>query len=268
MNKPESEFSLHADKIQIVQFNPVAKDVVITAAFDKTVFIWDLNDMTSPKLELQGHDDQLYSLAFSRSGRFVATVCRDGRIRIFDPTSGSTVPVVEGGDIVAKKGARVVWVLNDEYLVVTGFSRQSERQVMLFRAEDMKLLATEVLDVSPAILIPHYDDDSSTLFLTGKGESTVTTFEVSLDPPHFFALSPYKPAGLHQGFAFLPKNVCDVRKVEFARAYRLTNKTIEPVSFTVPRVKKNFFQDDLFPPTRILWEPTMTSSEWFSGCQR
>ena len=54
------------------------------------------------------------------------------------------------------------------YLIVTGFSRQSERQVMVYRTEDLTLLNSVTLDVSPAILLPHYDADSNTLFLTGK----------------------------------------------------------------------------------------------------
>ena len=60
----------------------------------------------------------------------------------------------------------------------------------------------------------------------------MTTFEVASD----------KAAGLHQAISFLHKNVCNVRDVEFARAYRITNTTIEPVSFSVPRVKTSFFQ--------------------------
>ncbi len=96
----------------------------------------------------------------------------------------------------------------------------------------------------------------------------MNTFEVSTDKPHLFALSPYKPGGLHQGLAFLHKNVVDVKAVEFARAYRLTDTTIEPVAFSVPRVRTAFFQDDLFPPTRVLWEATMTAEEWFAGEDR
>ena len=47
---------------------------------------------------------------------------------------------------------------------------------------------------------------------------------------------------MHQAISFLHKNACNVRDVEFARAYRITNTTIEPVSFSVPRVKTAFFQ--------------------------
>ena len=75
-----------------------------------------------------------------------------------------------------------------------------------------------------------------------QGEGTVTTFEVSSDPPHLFALSPYKPGGLHQGLAFMPKKVVDVRAVEFARAFRLMDGGIEPVAFSVPRVRTTMFQ--------------------------
>ena len=98
-----------------------------------------------------------------------------------------------------------------------------------------------------------------------QGESTVATFEVSLESPHLFALSPYRPSGLHIGLSFLPKNILDVKQVEFARAFRLTNTTIEPISFTVPRVKTEFFQSDLFPSTRVLWTPTLTAQEWLQG---
>ena len=96
----------------------------------------------------------------------------------------------------------------------------------------------------------------------------MTTFEVSTDAPHLFPLSPYRPSGLHQGLAFVHKNVCNVRDVEFARAFRLTNTTIEPVAFSVPRVKTAFFQDDLFPPTRVTWEPTVDAAEWFGGSEK
>ena len=41
----------------------------------------------------------------------------------------------------------------------------------------------------------------------------------------------------HQGFVFLPKTVCEVQEVEFARALRLGQSTLEPVAFCVPRVK-------------------------------
>jgi len=269
VNKADMELSVAPDKVTIVKWHPLAQDILATVAFDKSVKIWDLNKTeTGPQIVLEGHTDQLFSVEWSLCGRYLASVCKDGKIRIFEPTK-SPQPISEGGEIVPKKGARIAWVLNGHYLIVTGFSKTSERLVMVYKlGVSPELVHTAILDVSPAVLVPFYDEDSCTLFLTSKGESLVTTFEVSLDAPHLFALSPYRPSGLHQGLAFLPKNVVDVRNVEFARAYRLTNNTIEPISFTVPRVKTVYFQDDLFPNTKVLWEPTLSAEEWIQGSQK
>ena len=104
---------------------------------------------------------------------------------------------------------------------MTGFSRQSERLLTLYSSNDLKQVACETLDVSPAILIPFYDEDSSTVFLSGKGETTVHTYEIAMDPPHLFPLSPYKSSNGSQGFGFLRnKSAMNVREIEFARAYR------------------------------------------------
>jgi len=46
--------------------------------------------------------EQIFSSEWSPSGQYLATVCKDGKIRIFNPRTGST-PIVEGGEIVAKK---------------------------------------------------------------------------------------------------------------------------------------------------------------------
>ena len=187
--------------------------------------------------------------------------------RIFRPRE-KTSPVVVGGEVIPKKGARIVWTNDNEFLVVTGFTKQSERTLSVYRTEDLKKVSSETLNVSPAILIPFYDEDSSTLFLQGKGETTMYCYEVGLDSPHLFPLSVYKHGG-SQGFAFLNnKSAMKVRETEFARAYRLTPTNIEPVSFSVPRVKTTHFQDDLFPPTRVLWQPALAGADWLAGLDR
>jgi coronin-7 len=72
---------------------------------------------------------------------------------------------------------------------------------------------------------------------------------VTEEAPYLCPLSHHRCNSLHQGLSFLPKSVCNVSNVEFARALRLTNNTIEPLSFTVPRIKviiKDCDHDTLF----------------------
>jgi coronin-7 len=158
---------------------------------------------------------------------------------------------------------------NGTQLAVIGFSRVSERQIILYSSDDIaKEIASHGIDVNPAILIPFYDEGSSTLFLAGKGDTTVFAFEISPTAdgePHIHALSNFNCPSPHQAVAFLPKICCDVKAVEFAKGYRLTDSTIEPVSVTVPRLRAEFFQDDIFPKQRVTWEPSLTAAQWFSG---
>uniref|UniRef100_A0A1Y1M7H8 Coronin n=1 Tax=Photinus pyralis TaxID=7054 RepID=A0A1Y1M7H8_PHOPY len=264
INTPEEEFSAHSDKIYFIKFHPLAQNVLASGSYDMTVRIWNLSN-TSENIVLEGHTEHIFSFAWSPCGVYCATVSKDGKIRIYNPRKG-TSPIYTGKGPVGSRGARVVWALEGSCIVVTGFDKVSERQIMVYKANDLSApLNTVGLDVSPAILMPFYDEDSSTLFLTGKGDSTIYAYEVTEEAPYICPLSHHRCSTLHQGLSFLPKNECDVSNVEFAKALRLTNNTIEPLSFTVPRIKMELFQDDLFPPTIVTWKPTLSSSEWFAG---
>lgn len=55
--------------------------------------------------------------------------------------------------------------------------------------------------------------------------------------PFFLPLSPGTFSTTHQAISMGHKVECDVRIVEFMKGWRLTEKTIELLSFRVPRVK-------------------------------
>ncbi|XP_049299985.1 coronin-7 isoform X2 [Anopheles funestus] len=263
-NEPEALLVAHTDKIYIMRFHPLAQNVLLTASTDMVMKLWDLVEMKE-KYSLHGHTDQIFCFSWSPCGRYGATVSKDGRVRVYEPRK-SPQPTKEGTGPVGTRGARIVWALEGEYLVVTGFDKVSERQIYVYKLTDLNAPMGMVgLDVSPAILMPFYDEDSSTLFATGKGDSTIYCFEITDEAPFICPLSHHRCTSLTQGLSFLSKNHCDVASVEFARALRLTNGTVEPLSFKVPRIKSELFQDDLFPPTKVLWQPTLSGEEWFAG---
>lgn len=121
-NTPTRELNAHLEKIHFIRFHPLAKNVLLTASYDMTIKIWDLNTLEQHQC-LQGHTDQIFSFAWSSCGTFGATVCKDGKIRVYDPRK-SNQPIREGiGGPVGTRGARISYVLEDEYLVVTGFDK-------------------------------------------------------------------------------------------------------------------------------------------------
>ncbi|OQR76932.1 coronin-7-like, partial [Tropilaelaps mercedesae] len=266
LTQPDFELKGHKDKVTLLKFHPSAKDILASASQDQTILIWDL-DQQAFVYELEGHTDQIFSMAWHPDGSLLATVCKDQKLRVYDPRKSSD-PLMSGMGPSGTRGARVCWALGGTHLITTGFTKVSERQITLYDAAELTAIHTEGIDVSPAILIPFYDEDSSTLFLTGKGDTTIFCFEVLAEAPNFFPLSHFKCPGPHQSVSFLHKNACNVAQVEFATCFRLTSSTVEPLAFKVPRLRSEFFQDDLFPDTRMTWKPTMTSKQFTDLCSK
>ncbi|MCJ8739482.1 hypothetical protein PDJAM_G00047780, partial [Pangasius djambal] len=268
LTEPECVLQGHTEKIYSIKFHPHASGLVVSSSYDMTVRLWDLETGREVK-KLSGHQDQIFGMAWSPNGKFLATVCKDGKVRLFDPRK-SIEPIQEGPGPEGHRGGRVVWVCDGQYLLVSGFDCRSERQLYLFSAESLASgpVATAPADVSPSTLIPFYDTDTSLVILTGKGDTRVYIYEILTEAPYFMECSSFHSSEPHKGLCFLPKTVCDVRDVEVARAVRLSKTTIEPVAFKVPRVRKEFFQDDVFPETAVWWESTLSAAAWLSGSDR
>ncbi|KAM5152135.1 coronin-7-like [Mantella aurantiaca] len=265
LSEPHSVLIGHNERIYTVRFHPCASDILASSSYDMTVRVWNLQT-GKDVLTLQGHDDQIFSLDWSPDGKYLATCCKDQRIRIYEPRV-SNRPKQEGAGPEGARGARVLWVCDGKYLLASGFDSRSERQLSLHSAENLSQgpIATVSLDVSPSTLIPHFDPDTGLLVLTGKGDTRSFIYEVTAENPYFLECNSFVTGDPHKGFQYLRKTDCAVREVEILRALRLCTNSLEPVAFRVPRVKKEFFQDDVFPPTRVTWEPALSAAQWLSG---
>ncbi|XP_069762357.1 coronin-7-like [Narcine bancroftii] len=265
LSDPETILRGHSEKIYSIRFHPQAADILASSSYDMTVRIWNLHS-GKEEIVLRGHTDQIFSMSWSPDGQQLATVSRDGSIRVYDPRRADH-PVQEGPGPAGGRGARILWVNHGHYLLVSGFNSLSERQIYLYTAASLSSgpIATVNINAAPSILIPFYDEDTSVLYLTGKGDIRVHIYEVLSEDPYFLQCSSFNSARPHKGLCFLPKTECNVREVEIARALCLGHSSLECVIFKVPRVKKEYFQDDIFPDTIVWWRPALSASTWLSG---
>ncbi|NXG70619.1 CORO7 protein, partial [Baryphthengus martii] len=215
LQEPETVLQGHTEKIYSIRFHPVASNLLVSSSYDMTVRIWDLST-GQEALCLQGHTDQIFCLAWSPDGKKLATVSKDTRLRLYEPRR-SPQPQQEGPGPEGGRGARLVWVCGGDYLLVSGFDSRSERRILLYRAQALPQgpLSVVGLDVAPSTLLPFYDEDTSVVFLTGKGDTRVFLYEVTPEPPYFLECNSFTSSEPHKGFVFLPKTVCEVREVEF-----------------------------------------------------
>eukprot|EP00124_Ichthyophonus_hoferi_P003162 Ihof_evm2s259 gene=Ihof_evmTU2s259 len=258
--EPIRDLKGHTMKASLVKFHPLASDILYSAGLDYTVRGWDLSN--GCEFVQIAHPDQIHSMDISFDGARVVTLCGDGCVRVWEARNGALIKMTKGNGAI--RGGRVKFLESTNRIVVTGMIG-GLRQVQIVDENTLEVLATHKLDSQPAPLDPVYDAGSSVLFLCGRGEGTIHMLELTDQAPYLFLLASYTSAQTQLGISFLPKPQCDVRNVEFMRALKLTKTHIEVVSFSIPRSKRKYFQDDLFPPTPITWEPTLTGLDWLKG---
>jgi len=265
---PHLELRGHQERLYCIRYHPYVSGVLATASYDRTVRVWNVDEARAERI-LRGHTDAVFGMSWSPDGFKLATICKDGFVRVYDVLN-SDKPIAEEkcGPAPNSKAARIEWVLNGKALLVSGFGRGNLRQIYLFDSESLAHLQTEDINQSPSLLIPYYDPDINVLYMYAKGEETLYLYEILEEEPYFQVLTPYKAEGLHFALAFLPKVYCDIKAAEIARAYRLTkDNRIERMSFSVPRVKLGYFQDDIYPDTIDRLKPYLSASEWFAGAK-
>jgi hypothetical protein len=265
---PEAEQVLKGDgvdKIATIAFHPTAKDLLTVLTNDQgtcAIRLFDLKEGKEVKkttLDLDG----AFNMIWSPVGDKVAVATKDGRILTIDPRKPESQAVGPAHD--SPRSFQITWI-DESHLLSVGFSKGSQRRINLYQFADktIKTLSSFMMDISPSVLFPQYDPDTHILYVWGKGERQIQAFEIrpenDLEPiaklPSFTSGSP------QLGVAFFPKRLVDVKKVEVDKVLRLTAKAIEEVSFTIPRNKPDFFQDDIYVNTLDVEHSSTTASEW------
>ncbi|KAI1296084.1 Coronin-7 [Mortierella claussenii] len=263
------------DKIFLILFHPLAKDVLLSASMDRndpTLRLWDLKAQQE-KVAMKGHKDVIFSCAFNHLGTKIVSVCRDKKIRVWDALSGQLIQEGPGHDSL--RACRVLWLGESDIVASVGFGRGSQREILLFNSNDLAKgpIDKKIMDNSPGILVPHYDPDTSVLGISARGDRVMKHFEVLIgiakeDTPGkslLVEVANLEQTTLQQDVAYLPKRYCNVRELELAKMYRLTYNSVEVIRVSVPRSKREFFQDDLFPDTVDVESATMEAEAFFGG---
>ncbi|KAF9190083.1 Coronin-7 [Haplosporangium sp. Z 767] len=263
------------DKISLIMFHPKARNVLLSASADRsdpTLRLWDLKSQKE-MVAIKGHKDVIFSCDFNHTGTKIVSVCRDKIVRVWDALTGELLQQGPNHDSV--RSCRVLWLGESDMIASVGFGRGSQREILLYDANDLEggPIDRKQMDNSPGVLVPHYDPDTSILGVSARGDRVMKHFEILRGTREdavagknlIVDIASLEQGSLQQDVAYLPKRYCNIKEVELAKMYRLTYNSVEVISVSVPRNKKEFFQDDLFPDTVDVEAATMEAGEFFAG---
>ncbi|KAI6176505.1 Coronin [Aphelenchoides bicaudatus] len=260
LSEPVVELS-HEKRVNTLEWHPTANNILFTAGGENIILVWNVGTGEA-LLEIAGHPDQIWSISFNYDGSRFVTTCKDRQIRVLDSHSGSVLSQGEGHEGIRPQ--RAIFVKDDK-IFTTGFTKRSERLYALRSQDNLSVpIIQDELDTSNGVLFPMYDEDSSLLYLAGKGGSAILYYEINDDPPYVHYINTYNTNEPQRGIAFMPKRGLNAVQNEIARIYKVTTKGIVDVlQFYVPR-KSDLWQSDLYPDTRST-EPALTADEFAEG---
>ena len=133
MTKEVQIYKKHTKKVPYVTFNPVASDVVASAAFNGEVHVWNtLKGETFVELKA---DDAPTCLNWSANGALLGITCKNKFINIFDPRANKMIlkhQINEGF-----QSSKFTWVDNDCF-ATTGWTKGGAKQLKLWDVRKVK----------------------------------------------------------------------------------------------------------------------------------
>ncbi|XP_061626812.1 coronin-2A isoform X1 [Phyllopteryx taeniolatus] len=264
------ELQGHSRRVGLIEWHPTANNILFSTAYDYKVMIWNLDYpdqvIKNPVRTISHHTDVVLSMSFNTDASLMATTCKDRKVRLIEPRSGT---LLQEANCKTHKASKVLILDNVNKLLTSGTSRWNDRQIALWDLDDLSVpLLEENLDGSSGFLFPFYDPDTHMLYLAGKGDGNIRYYEITSEKPYIHYLTEYRSSLPQKGMGVMPKRGLDVSSCEVFRFYKLvTIKTlIEPLSMIVPR-RSESYQEDIYPMTAGN-KAALTADEWLSGIDR
>ncbi|GFS07504.1 coronin [Elysia marginata] len=262
ISEPVVSLPVFERRVENVLWNPQA-DGILACTSHTSVKIFDVTGADGKQVyEFSGHGDQIQSVTWQGEGTLMATSCRDKKLRVIDPRSGTVVQEGKGHQNI--KDSRLLWLPRKDFMISTGFSQSRSRQVSVWDQRNLSSsLHTMDIDNSTGIIMPLHDPDTSMTFLIGKGDTSLNFMEFTEKDPYLTSSGVDRCEQI-KGVAMVPKRSMSLMDGEVNRLLVLCQRSIVPAPYIVPRKSYRDFHADLYPVT-LSGEPALSAAQWING---
>ncbi|MCG7204254.1 WD40 repeat domain-containing protein [Streptomyces arenae] len=173
----------HTGAVYLTSFSPDGK-LLATAAYDRTVRLWDVSDPTRPEPlgePLRGHTSWVSSAVFSPDGRTLASAGDDGTVRLWD-VSDPTHPTALAAPLTGHDGTIYLAAFSPDGRTLA--TADEDRTVRLWDVHDPRRPASlgTLTGHTEAVRSIAFSPDGHTL-AAGSDDNSILLYDVS-DPRH------------------------------------------------------------------------------------
>lgn len=264
IKEPIATLSGASKKVLSAEWNPMAAGVLASAAFDGSVFLWDVT--RTHLVNTVKFGDAVLSLKWSWAGQQAACTTKDKFLHVCDlrTTSAPLSTLCHEGS----KAAKCTWLDGlagkAGHLITAGFGKSQARELAVWDIRNFTAALSRIeLDRGSASLYPTYDETTGIVYVCGKGDTVCRYYQ--FHDGALKAIDAYRSTSPIKNFCFIPKLAVNQMRAEIGRMLKQENNNVLlPVSFIVPRKNQDVFQPDLYPPAPDC-VPTLTADEWLNG---
>ena len=257
-------YQKHTKKVPFVTFNPIASDVLCSAAFNGEIHLW--NALKGESFCELNAEDQPTWVSWSPNGALIGTTTKNKLMNVFDPRSNKLIFKQQINE--AFQAAKFAWIDNETF-VTTGWNKAGAKFLKLWDVRKVKEdLSSEgevtsvQIDTSKTVTTPFVDRESKLLFTVGKGEASTHTYDYSEGTLKKGLVAKSTEPSIYS--VMFERKCLDYNKNEIDRFARYVNsQKVYYVSFTIPR-RNPGFDPTLYPPVET-GEAALTFEQWTAG---
>ena len=256
-------YNKHTKKVPFVTFNPIASDVVCSAAFNGEIHVW--NAIQGETVCEVNAEDAPTWVSWSPNGVLIGATTKNKFMNVFDPRNNKTVMKHQINEQF--QSAKFGWIDNDTF-VTTSWNKAGMKMLKLWdlRKVNEDLTSSEVtsvqIDTSKTVTTPYVDRESKLVYTIGKGEANIHYYDYSEGT--FKKGISFKATEPSICSVMFERKCLDYNKNEVDRFARYVNsQKVYYISFNIARRNPGFDQS-LYPPVES-GEPALTFDQWKNG---
>ena len=241
-------YKKHTSKVNFVNFNPVASNIICSSTLFREVHIWDSIKFELYK-ELPKFENNPTSLLWAPNGILIGITTKKGFINIFDMREKDYIIKSQLNGLSQNTKMTFNWI-DDNNIVIFGHNSLNERIMSLFdiRKQNQKMTeySSAVVDKKDSPAVPFIDRELKLIYTVGKDNTQIHIYDYSKSTLKKLSHSAFT-SETNICSALYPRKYLDKKNHEIDRIIRANHNNIFYTSFKIPNEKSSGFEGELYP---------------------